>query len=390
MPEHDPRWHAADWQMGVQRKLLSWYRRQKRDLPWRRHGDPYAIWISEVMLQQTQVATVIPYFERFMTRFPTPKDLAEAEIDEVLRYWEGLGYYRRARQLHAAAEKIVAEHSGCFPTDFTAVLALPGVGRYTAGAILSISKDQRLPIVEANTQRLYSRLVALREPPAQTQANRLLWGVAESILPKRGCGQFNQAAMELGSLVCTPRTPNCEACPLVAHCAAYEAGLVDVIPGPVKKMQYENRTHWGLVVRSADGRILLRQCAKGEHWEGLWDLPRYDVTDVVDREGFVSEQMRNDYEMSAAVGDEVFRLKHGVTRFRIDLRVLQCHSDSFEVVKASRGGGRDLVANDAVRESKEGGRVFGWFGVDEMVGLPMNTTGRKISERLVALESGKR
>lgn len=380
MPEHDSRWQTAQWQVGVQRKLMSWFRRQKRDLPWRRHGDPYAIWISEVMLQQTQVATVIPYFERFMDRFPTPVDLAEAEIEEVLRYWEGLGYYRRARQLHAAAQKIVSDHSGSFPTDFPSVLALPGVGRYTAGAVLSISQDQRHPVVEANTQRLYSRLVALRQPPAQTKANRLLWEVAESILPKKGCGQFNQAAMELGSLICTPRTPDCHACPLINHCAAHELGLADTIPGPVKKMQYENRLHWGLIVRAPDGKVLLRQCGQGQHWEGLWDLPRYDVTDVIDREGFVRDQMQNDYRMKVTFVQEVFRLKHGVTRYRIDLRVLRCDlGEGFDHT------GQSPISEPHVREEMSCERMWGWFALDEIQGLPMNTTGRKISHQIVAM-----
>src|SRR5205823_5405848 len=177
-----------------------------RDLPWRRTRDLYAIWISEIMLQQTQVATVIPYFERFFTRFPDVAALAAADEHDVLQLWEGLGYYRRARQLHAAAKQIMAEHRGQFPISYDDVRLLPGIGRYTAGAILSIGLDQRLPILEANSVRVLSRLTAYRGDVNSVAGRQKLWEVAESILPQRDCGTFNQAVMELGSEICTPRS----------------------------------------------------------------------------------------------------------------------------------------------------------------------------------------
>ena len=187
--------------------LLDWYARHARQLPWRETTDPYAIWISEVMLQQTQVATVIDYYARFLTRFPTVAALAAADEQEVLTLWSGLGYYRRAKQMHAAARVIVDRHAGRFPERFDAILALPGIGRYTAGAISSFAFGARQPIVEANTTRLFSRLMALRDEPTTSSAQKELWKFAEAILPKNGksSGQVNQAVMELGSLVCTPR-----------------------------------------------------------------------------------------------------------------------------------------------------------------------------------------
>ncbi|MEL6898306.1 MAG: A/G-specific adenine glycosylase, partial [Planctomycetota bacterium] len=168
----------ARWRARVRRRLLDWFAEHQRDLPWRQHRDPYMIWISEIMLQQTQVATVIPYFNRFAKRFPDVQSLADVEEAELLRMWEGLGYYRRARQMHAAAQQIVQQHGGIFPTSFEEVLALPGIGRYTAGAVLSISQDQRLPVVEANTQRVYSRWIAMQNPPSQPAAMRRLWEFA--------------------------------------------------------------------------------------------------------------------------------------------------------------------------------------------------------------------
>src|SRR5262245_2587154 len=224
------------------KNLLAWFQRNARDLPWRRTRDLYAIWISEIMLQQTQVATVIPYWQRLLARFPDVASLAAADEHEVLRLWEGLGYYRRARQLHAAAKQIANEHNGRFPQEFAAVRGLPGIGRYTAGAILSIGLDQRLPILEANSIRVLSRVTAYRGEVATTAGQRHLWSVAESILPRQRCGTFNQALMELGSEICAPRAPQCDQCPVVELCGAHAKRLVDRIPTPPRPTKYEDVT----------------------------------------------------------------------------------------------------------------------------------------------------
>ncbi len=223
---------GTDWKRTFRRRLLAWYRRHARDLPWRRTRDPYAVWVSEIMLQQTQVATVESYFPRFMAALPTIQTLAAAGEDDVLRLWEGLGYYRRARQMHAAARKIVSDFAGEFPRQTDDVRGLPGIGRYTAGAILSIAFDAREPIVEANTLRLLARLLAFREDPLGGSGQRLLWHFAEDLLPQRDSGAFNQALMELGSMVCTPRQPRCEACPVAELCPTRLQGLQEVIPRP--------------------------------------------------------------------------------------------------------------------------------------------------------------
>jgi A/G-specific adenine glycosylase len=362
--DHDQRWTSSAWRSRLRRRLLDWFRGNQRPLPWRLTRDPYRIWVSEIMLQQTQVATVIPFYERFLERFPTVDSLASADTDQVLRYWEGLGYYRRGRQLHAAAQRIVEQHRGVFPLDYDDVLNLPGIGRYTAGAILSISTGQRLPVVEANTVRLYSRLIALRRPPAESASNRLLWNVAESLLPRRDCGQFNQAAMELGALICTPRAPDCPSCPLVSLCAAREADLQTEIPGRVKKMIYEDRRHVAIVAERG-GKYLLRQCGEGQHWAGLWDFPRYDATqDPGDPLQFAAESFQTEFGWSIQFDHSITTLRHAVTRFRITMT-------AYRVTAVDPG----KVPADQDNQ--------GWFTPQQMTQMPLNTTGRKLARLLV-------
>ncbi len=261
------------WLAQFRRRILAWFRRNARDLPWRRTRDPYAIWVSEIMLQQTQVVTVVGYFERFLAAFPSIADLAAADEQEVLRLWEGLGYYRRARQLHAAARVIVAEHQGRFPHEPHQIRALPGIGRYTAGAIASIGWDAREPILEANTIRVFSRLLAYRGDPQKIAGQQRLWEFAAGVLPQKDTGLFNQALMELGSEICTPRGPRCDRCPVRDLCPTFRLGLQDEIPLPKRKTRYEDRHEAAVIVRRGD-RVVLRRCGPDERWAGLWDFPR--------------------------------------------------------------------------------------------------------------------
>jgi A/G-specific adenine glycosylase len=353
------------WKRLLRRRLLAWYRRHERDLPWRRTRDPYAIWVSEIMLQQTQVATVIPYFERFMQALPNLPALAQANERDVLNLWEGLGYYRRARQLHRAAKIIVERHGGEFPRDLDRVRQLPGIGRYTAGAIVSIAFDLPAPILEANTVRLLSRLVAFEGDPASTAGRRLLWHLAESVLPARDCRSFNQALMELGSLVCVPQTPACDRCPLQKLCRTSKLGRQEQIPALRPKPQIEAVLEAAIVVWRS-GRVLLRQRPSGERWAGLWDFLRFGLSDRRGRalEQELREKTHDHCGLSVDELRHLATLKHGVTRFRI---TLECY--------AARTNSRQTGLPEG---------TWRWVRPSDLKDFPLSVTGRKLSRLLVS------
>lgn len=365
VPEHpDTLLPDPTWLRQFRQRLQAWFRRNARDLPWRRDRDPYAVWISEIMLQQTQVAAVKPYFERFLARLPTIAALAEADEEEVMRLWEGLGYYRRARQLHQAAQRIVAEHGGVFPRDPEAVRRLPGIGRYTAGAILSIAFDAREPILEANTLRLFSRLLAYRGVPTSTEGTRLLWSMAEAVLPRRATGLFNQALMELGSLVCLARTPRCDDCPAALLCRARAQRLETQLPPPKAKPRVESCREAAVVVLRR-GRVLLRKRAHGERWAGLWDFPRFPVQ--APRDADLKRELAENVERLTGVriepGERVTTIQHGVTRFRI---TLDCYRATY--LSANKNG-----HNSELR----------WVRPAELHAYPLSTPGRRLSREIV-------
>ena len=346
----------------LRRRLLAWYERHARDLPWRRTNDPYAVWLSEIMLQQTQVATVKPYFERFIHALPTIEALARADEHEVMRLWEGLGYYRRARQLHRAAQIIVAEHAGQFPRDSAVVHRLPGIGRYTAGAILSIAFDAREPILEANTRRLLSRLLAYRGDPHSAGGQRLLWAMAEMLLSRRNAGRFNQALMELGSEVCTSRSPRCLDCPVAALCRANQQGRQQEIPPPKTKRPVEAVREAAVLVRR-HGRVLLLRWPEGRRWAGLWDFPRFPLA-AESPTAIGRELVENVWALTGvtvAPGRHIATLRHGVTRFRITL-------DCYEAECVS--GGRKTAAPLETR----------WLHPAELGDYPLSSTGRKLAK----------
>ena len=328
------------------------------------------------MLQQTQVATVLPYYARFMDSFPTVQDLATADEQVLLSHWEGLGYYRRARSLHAAAKIIVADHGGEFPLQFDKVLALPGIGRYTAGAILSISDGQKHPILEGNTQRVFSRWIALRGTPAETANNRLLWQVAEKMLPRKDAGTFNQAAMELGALVCTPKGPACHECPVASACRAHQVGLEQEIPGKVTRVTYEDRTEYVMVIQrpakkvgrgvrsrsrsNSEARIqqefLVRPLPEGGRWAGLWDFPRTTQASL----GSIVEaatQLSAEVGVNLVPGIRLTTMKHAVTKYRISLQVYQA---------------------DLPDTGDKPAKPWKYASLAELAEMPMSVTGRKI------------
>jgi len=265
----------------VKRALLAWYDRVKRDMPWRRNVSPYRTWISEIMLQQTTVATVTPYFGRFLERFPTIQALAEAPEDDVLKAWAGLGYYSRARNLRRAAQKIVAEHGGRFPDSFEAVLDLPGVGRYTAGAILSIAFGKPYPVLDGNVIRVFSRLFAIEDDVKKAQTVKALWAKAEELVDRERPGDWNQALMELGATVCLPESPRCDDCPLARSCEAKKRGAQERLPVTAARRAPVDLS-WTCLWIERDGRVLLWKRADDERFlRGHWSLPEARHVDAV-------------------------------------------------------------------------------------------------------------
>jgi A/G-specific adenine glycosylase len=360
---------TPSWKSRLRRRVLAWYASHARNLPWRRQPTAYRVWVSEIMLQQTQVATVQDYYERFLAAFPTVHDLAAAEEGYVLRMWEGLGYYRRARQMHAAARQMVDQLGGQFPADVQGLRRLPGVGRYTAGAIGSLAMGLREPILEANTIRLLSRLVGYREDPGKAAGGRLLWQTATEILPRKQVAAFNQGLMELGSLVCTPNTPRCDVCPVAALCAAQIHGQQEKIPLPKPKQNFTELHEAAVVVRK-NGRVLLRQCADGQRWAGLWDFPRFEISyrraPRLQRE--LTEKVREQTGIQIEPGRRLQTIRHGVTRYRITL-------DCYEA--RCVGGRLQRAATSPLR----------WVSPAELNAFPLSTTGRKLAKMVVVNRS---
>lgn len=256
--------------------LLAWYGRCGRDLPWRQSRDPYRIWLSEIMLQQTTVAAVIPYFERFLQRFPTVAALAAAPVEEVIVQWAGLGYYSRARNLHAAAQMVMSEFGGGFPAELDLLQRLPGVGRSTAGAIVSIAFDRPGPILDGNVRRVLCRLFALDGDPRSAAADKLLWLWAEALTPGQNCHDYAQASMDLGATVCTPTAPDCPACPLESLCQARKLGLEGELPRTRAKKPIPTQTQVALLL-SRQGRFLVRRRPLSGMLGGLWEFPGREV-----------------------------------------------------------------------------------------------------------------
>ncbi len=351
----------------LRRRLNTWYAKHARELPWRQNSDSYRVWVSEVMLQQTQVETVRSYFERFTDRFPTVSDLAKADEEEVLKLWEGLGYYRRARSLHAAAKQVVEVHDGVMPDSVEELMKLPGIGRYTAGAIVSIALDKRAPILEANTIRVFTRLTAYEGEPTKAAGQRFLWGVAEEVLPHKNIAPFNQALMELGSLVCTPTQPACDKCPVNKVCVGYNEGKIDSLGPTTTKLKFADANEVAVVVSDRLGRYLLRRCQPDERWSGLWDFPRFarDAESPVAIEQECKTKVESLTGVKSRVSSHLKQIKHAVTRFRI---TLDCYL-------AKRTGGRLRGDRDSLR----------WVSSEELAELPLSVTGRKIAKMLSKL-----
>lgn len=308
---------------GLRARLLNWFDKHHRDLPWRAttggRRDPYRVWVSEVMLQQTTVAAVVPFFERFVAALPDVHALAAADEQQVLKLWEGLGYYRRARHLYAAAQQLVRSHAGELPDDPAVWATLPGVGRYILGAVLSQAYDRKLPIVEANSLRVLARLFGYRNDPREGEGKAWVWSAAEAVLPAKRCGDFNQGLMELGALVCRPTAPDCGTCPLAGHCEANRLGLQDQIPPKKKQPTITAVNEVGVVIRDGDKVLLCQRPANAGRWQNMWEVPH---APRADGEDVSAAARRVAHELTGFVvepGAELLTVKHGVTRYAIAL-----------------------------------------------------------------------
>ena len=355
--------------------LLDWFARNARDLPWRRTRDPYAIWVSEIMLQQTQVKTVIPYWERWMRQLPSIQALAHAPSAQIHKLWEGLGYYTRVRNLQKAAQRLCAGHGGGFPNTFEEVLALPGIGRYTAGAICSMAFDQPSPILDGNVMRVLTRLYGLTENPRGKETNRRLWDLAGQLvesaaaLPRKTsratpCSHLNQSLMELGALICTPRQPRCESCPVRPRCLAFRTGQVETIPNLGTPVPPTARRFIAWVAEDR-GRFLVRQRRAGEVNAHLWEFPNTEVT-------LAPSDLRRAAETTLGSRTAEVRslcvIKHSITRYRITLEV-------FQTRLASRPSGEQTSE--------------AWLAFEELDALAFTGAHRKILACLAAARRGR-
>ena len=304
----------------LRRALLGWYRRTRRDLPWRRSKDPYRVWVSEIMLQQTRVEAVVPYYERFLRAFPNARRLAAAPLDRVLKLWEGLGYYSRARNLHAAAHRIVTERRGHFPATAEEWENLPGVGRYTAGAIASITRGEPVPVVDGNVKRVLTRLAQINGYIEEKRTLDELWRLAAELLPPAASGDFNQALMELGARVCTPRGPKCGECPLARWCAARAAGVVEQLPRRHARRKAPQVREAAAVLRKNGRYLLLRRPDTGL-LAGLWAWPACEISHGKSPTTALRAHLRDALGLQVRLNRKLTTVEHIFSHRRLQLEV---------------------------------------------------------------------
>ena len=337
-------------------RLLTWYRTNRRTLPWRDHPDPYAVWVSEIMLQQTRVETVIPYFERWMGRFPSVRALAEASEQQVLGTWEGLGYYSRARNLHKAAKVVVKEHGGELPRDLAELRKLPGIGRYTAGAIASMAFGMDEPTLDGNLRRVFARLFDVTVPADSPAGEKILWGLAAEHLPRGRAGDYNQALMDLGATICLPRNPRCLLCPLMELCAARIAGTQEMRPVLKPKKETPHVVHAAAVIVRG-GRVLLAKRPSEGLLGGMWEFPNAAV-EGNPREGLAAA-IEAAYGLKVEPGEEMGVLEHAYTHFSITVHAFKC----------------ELLEAPAEKRLE-------WVRLGDLGNYPMGSLDRRIARKL--------
>jgi len=342
----------------LRRRLLPWYRAHRRDLPWRRRRDPYAVWMAEVLLQQTQVPTALPYYEALLKRFPTVKALAEAPRQAVLKVWEGLGYYRRAVNLHEAARRFVRDHAGRVPDNPQDFAALPGVGRYTCGAVQSIAFGRRLAAVDGNAMRVLARWFAVERSVSDAAVQKGLWRLAAALVPRDAPGEWNQAVMELGSRLCTPRSPACPACPVRTLCRAARRGIQDRLPVKRRRKRIPHiEVGAGIVWRR--GKVLMCRRPEGKMLGGLWEFPGGKRRDGESIQDCIRRELKEECNLHVRVADHLVDVTHTYSHLKVTLRCYHC--------RAPRGRVRTLAADEAR-----------WMRVEEIPTLPLPAADLKI------------
>jgi len=349
--------------------LLTWYQENARELPWRSVQTPYRTWVSEIMLQQTQVDTVIPYFEKWMKRFPDIQSLAKAEAQEVLSLWEGLGYYSRARNLHRAAQIVVHDLKGTLPEHPKALQRLPGIGRYTAAAIASIAFSEDAAAVDGNIRRVLSRLFDVREPARSPEGEKILWQLAESNLPQGKAGVYNQALMDLGAVVCTPQDPDCEHCPIATHCQARALGVQTERPVKSPRKKIPHLTVTAAVIRR-DGKVLIAQRPASGLLGGMWEFPGGTMEkEDADLLACLKREIREELGVDLQIGAPFGTYQHAYTHFKISLHAFLC--------TLGDGGEPQNLESDALE----------WVALEALPRYPMGKVDRQIARRL--MEGGK-
>jgi A/G-specific adenine glycosylase len=348
--------------------LLAWYAQHARVLPWRGDSNPYAIWVSEVMLQQTRVETVIPYFERWMSRFPNLASLAQASQQDVLTAWEGLGYYSRARNLHKAAQIVVREMNGELPRDPKALSRLPGVGRYTAGAIASLAFGLDAPVLDGNIRRVLARVFNLTEPARSPAGERRLWELAAEHLPPGRAGDYNQAMMDLGATICTPRAPNCLGCPVSRTCQAYALGVQEERPVALEKPAIPHHIVTAAVIHN-QAQVLIAQRPPQGLLGGLWEFPGGKLQPGEDLAVCLQREIREELGAGIVVQDQLGVYRHAYTHFRVTLHAFHC-------TLANGDQPRPVQVND-----------LRWVAPSELAAYPMGKIDRQIARNLILREA---
>jgi A/G-specific adenine glycosylase len=340
-------------------KLLEWYGKNKRDLPWRGTKDIYAIWVSEVMLQQTQVTTVIPYYFRFLERFPTVEHLARASEQEVLKLWEGMGYYSRGRNLHRAAKKVITEYNSKIPGEPGEFRKLPGVGPYVMAAVLSIARDISLPAVDGNVMRVYTRFRGINDDIRKNTTRDRIFKELQAIIPVGTAGDFNQAFMELGAMVCLPKVPKCTACPLSEHCTAYIDQAIERYPfkSPLPKVP-EYNVSIGIIIKGA--RFYVQKRPSEGHLGGLWEFPGGKAKEGETPEEAILRECKEELGTGIKIIKKLALVHHGYTHFKIHMSVFIC-----------------VLTNDEENVQPLEGVPFQWITIDQLEDYPFPRANHK-------------